>query len=1149
MRNQFLVVILAISLLRDCSGVASVRSNGVFFPEYNQIDTGQKIARKGRTDFDDAEVGRKAERQGVGVQDIINNIVSLLGGNVNLHTTIDDQMHPPAAVPPQNRLPFHHRINNRGPPTQNVLPFEAIPLEPANVNKRPFNPNGIPLPVQIVPQRPGILPGPRPQGPVTIPLRPPVRVTPPPLPDLFAFAISNTERSKQEIPSTSSPMPVSTQAPSTSIEKEDDEEEVSLDEYYQLTDDQGEQSESSDQADNSNVVSIRDNAEALSESVENTKSSQDSESPLHTIKSEVDESTAEIEDKQNIFEVTNVEENSGTPNKETQDTKQVDNGYNDTVYEEIHYEYEDEPEPFTPVISPVMEVTSTIFSTITSSTLLPSIEEFSTSSLVTPTQLYSSVVTSLPDPETNIYPVPSNPVATVVNEPRPTPPLQVRPGMIFNDQREYYGSVGGAEYTPDMFWINKQQLEGDTFELTLNAAQNFGGGGSNGATQTFRIPALGRPVIEPIDIEQLRGEDGILTVGRPGDEFVSIDGKRTYFNLFPDTAHTVGPTPYPAPAPKPSSLLYQSPQPHKDQVIAGTSSSSAKDVPHLGTSLPAAVPGTIASVPRPGTAVSVPRPLPSTTPQETSVPGPNRVAPSASAPTTVKEKGIGTFEIEESPIKKPVSFTSSQSPSGDESPLRIDTCLEGDDSTCEVGETCNTDKYGASCVCRTGWGRKNLRLGCVELINLALSLKVDRFSGRPLTFKKDYADPLSSGYKELKDETKLAIDSLLARSLLPLYMDSKVMGFMEYKDRMAANITVSFEASPITSSPSFRSELQRQITNTIEGFSNRLGSSQLFVEGSQSPVIAIDDIDECQIGLHDCPHNANCRNKIGSFYCACKIGFVDKKDLDQRMTGRFCVPATCSNDYCNKRGECRMEGARKVCLCRGSFGGAQCDIDKEVVGVAAGASATAILIIILTLVGLCWWSKKWRRDQDSEFGMPHYAAKIPGHMALALPYAPQFARPPPIPPQPYYMPAFIHPPIDYELSSMHSQEILSQISTLRRSVAPTLSLPPQLESRRKTEEEGLVGAVRMWYRRLSKRKHPGSSNVSTIGIPIYSTPYMEQPVSRPKRTGSVISHGKSRRAPPPPSQPPPPLIEFTEDRASLSSGLYDSIDDKRSLNT
>jgi hypothetical protein len=53
----------------------------VFFPEDNQIDTGQKIARKGRTDFDDTEVGRKAERQGVGVQDIINNIVSLLGGN------------------------------------------------------------------------------------------------------------------------------------------------------------------------------------------------------------------------------------------------------------------------------------------------------------------------------------------------------------------------------------------------------------------------------------------------------------------------------------------------------------------------------------------------------------------------------------------------------------------------------------------------------------------------------------------------------------------------------------------------------------------------------------------------------------------------------------------------------------------------------------------------------------------------------------------------------------------------------------------------------------------------------------------------------------------------------------------------------------
>ncbi len=34
--------------------------------------------------------------------------------------------------------------------------------------------------------------------------------------------------------------------------------------------------------------------------------------------------------------------------------------------------------------------------------------------------------------------------------------------------------------------------------------------------------------------------DGIITQGRPGDEFVMIDGKRTYFDLGPTAAGAFG---------------------------------------------------------------------------------------------------------------------------------------------------------------------------------------------------------------------------------------------------------------------------------------------------------------------------------------------------------------------------------------------------------------------------------------------------------------------------------------------------------------------------------------------------------------------------------------------------------------------------------
>lgn len=41
--------------------------------------------------------------------------------------------------------------------------------------------------------------------------------------------------------------------------------------------------------------------------------------------------------------------------------------------------------------------------------------------------------------------------------------------------------------------------------------------------------------------------------------------------------------------------------------------------------------------------------------------------------------------------------------------------------------------------------------------------------------------------------------------------------------------------------------------------------------------------------------------------------------------------------------------------CSGSYYGAQCEIDGEVLGVAIGASVAAVIIIVSTLICLCMW--------------------------------------------------------------------------------------------------------------------------------------------------------------------------------------------------
>ena len=122
-----------------------------------------------------------------------------------------------------------------------------------------------------------------------------------------------------------------------------------------------------------------------------------------------------------------------------------------------------------------------------------------------------------------------------------TPPLPAgqdsRPGQVFADD-----VITSENIRP------QRPGYGDTFELVVTANQNFGGN-----QQPQPQPGPGRPYVIPVDIEQVRNPTAVASqvpaggaagAGGPGDDqFVSIDGRKTYFNLFPtDGPEVVSPS-------------------------------------------------------------------------------------------------------------------------------------------------------------------------------------------------------------------------------------------------------------------------------------------------------------------------------------------------------------------------------------------------------------------------------------------------------------------------------------------------------------------------------------------------------------------------------------------------------------------------------
>ncbi|XP_042242419.1 uncharacterized protein LOC121879718 isoform X2 [Homarus americanus] len=558
----------------------------------------------------------------------------------------------------------------------------------------------------------------------------------------------------------------------------------------------------------------------------------------------------------------------------------------------------------TSVLDQEPQPTSTI-TTSTSSTTLS--QSSATPSITTPTPLLS--IPRLPTPSYR----PTGPPPPSLSHPRPGVVLddsQYRPGQIITGTVVPY-DVGGP---------------GDIFDVTVSAHQGFGPP-IRGPPFRPRPPNSGQPYLSqgiaqgPLVTTPVEGNNG----------FVSIDGRKTYFDLFPTTA----------------THDQEYLQPPSQQSMVGTGVGVV--IPEVDIPLDSSGPPNNQggyypqpSAPQP----AIPPPTPPT-------PHPQQPTPHPQQPTTPTSR----------PTRKPYNRRPTQ-PS-----IRIDTCIVGDDSTCQeqLGEVCRTEEEVSSCYCKPGTARRRPRTPCKRIISLYMSLKVDRVGDQRIVWGGNYYNPESQEYRLLEWEARHAISNAMSKTpLSSAYMGNTVHKFYSLGGKVIVNSTINLEDLPSTRSRNIRHTLQRQIIQVIQSHANNVGDSAIWVDGPLNPIPDVSDVNECnEATLHDCHVHASCINEFGTFTCRCLPGYTDRFSDDPEQVGRKCE--SCSSDYCNKRGDCHIQDGHKVCQCRGSYYGTRCEIDGEVLGVAVGASVAAVVIIVLTLIFLCMWSRRWKaQDRKTE---------------------------------------------------------------------------------------------------------------------------------------------------------------------------------------
>lgn len=449
------------------------------------------------------------------IQDIITGIVKLLNGNVNIHT--NSQL--------SSRKPYPSRINNRGPPRiseAQPLPndFDQVPPplsghrpQPPYPFDRPDGPaqnrpfiNGVPLPEQVVPPsmqqnyRPGFISQNRPPWQRPRP-RPPITGNRRPIPP-YKPAPTMPEYRPEDDPTL------------TTLELDSNPDTVDpTDSNLDLNSYEVEE-ERPDHIESSSV-----------EVLASTK-----------IPSKKEEFVKKNKPKKPIVAPTSVTEETTTIMESTVEVVTTEFVYLDptstTTTTETQFS--------TLVHSSIVEIAPSDSSASKKATATPSLETSTTTSAT----LSTPSATSIPVPTSSI----STELASTPPVADPNRPYHPRPGIVLDDPEFKPGS---GRHPPQQR-LPQNQIQpsrpvtppgyGEIFDVTLSAIQGPSGSGSK---QTIKI----RPHEQGIP-------NGDIIVSPIGDDgFVSIDGKRTYLNLFGESTDTEAVATSPSTVVKPQQIV------------------------------------------------------------------------------------------------------------------------------------------------------------------------------------------------------------------------------------------------------------------------------------------------------------------------------------------------------------------------------------------------------------------------------------------------------------------------------------------------------------------------------------------------------------------------------------------------------------------
>ncbi|KAF7992926.1 hypothetical protein HCN44_005707 [Aphidius gifuensis] len=484
-----------------------------------------------------------------------------------------------------------------------------------------------------------------------------------------------------------------------------------------------------------------------------------------------------------------------------------------------------------------------------------------------------------------------------------------RPGIVLDDTLDYTKSQSHATQRP--FNPPRHPQIGDIFDVTVSAIQGPGGGGGN-QKDSVRV-----------SVNQGTA-DVIVTSAVEGQKYVSIDGKRTYLNLFDGNNNN-------------------------DE-----------------TSLP--------------TQIQI---QPSHT-QEPAIIGTGHVVPQLD----VQSSSSSSSQRPNLPAKRPTFHRRPTQP-----PVRIDTCIVGDTSTCDISqhEACATVQGVSACHCKPGFARIIHTLPCKRVVSIVVSIRIDRIYDRDVVWNNELDDKDSESYQVIAFESNKAIES--AMSMTPFsdeYMGSFINSIYhgdvsQGQGGVFVNATLKLTYESRTARPSLAGELQKQLLGVIHRRYNNFGESAVYVNSPAGSISNLQDLDECASSeLNDCHSSAICTNTWGGFNCVCKSGLKDPHKDDNDKSGRNCL--SCPSSYCSNRGICSYQGNEMQCTCTGNYYGEKCGVDGEVLAVSIGACVSALIIIALTVICLVMWSRRWSREQKA-LGSPVYGymqGGIPGTLPNTL---------------------------------------------------------------------------------------------------------------------------------------------------------------------